>query len=200
MPKFVIEDTDVTTGPAQLQRNAFYRNVVPDDLNPLDLVARKILAHKFSNLHDPQNSVRQAMRDVETVACVIAGKGTLLVSHNSSFGAHGGNNQEVELATAAAFKDLRARGFVNITDYHVLSPIRKLRRTFHAEMQILKACSEHNREIQGGIIGVSKPCCGKCAKVLKAFRINFSLYSKSPIGDWVSPEIDQIKITSKSAI
>ncbi|WP_444936307.1 nucleic acid/nucleotide deaminase domain-containing protein [Microbulbifer sp. JMSA004] len=200
MPKFVTEDIDPTTGPASLQRNAFYKNVVPSDLNPLDLVARQILTYKFTHLHNPQDSVRQAMRDVETVACAIAGKGTLLVAHNSSFGAHGGNNSAVEAATVKALKDLRTRGFTNITDCFVLSPIRRQRKTFHAEMQLLKACAENNRPIQGGVIGVSKPCCGKCAKYLKALGIDFSLYSKSPVGDWISPEIDQVKTTSNPAI
>jgi hypothetical protein len=60
---------------------------------------------------------------------------------------------------------------------------------FHAEMALLQYMSMHNLHPDGDEIGVSKPCCVRCARVLDECRIRYSTYHTSPIGDWTPPNL-----------
>ncbi|WP_164887288.1 hypothetical protein [Hahella sp. KA22] len=199
MPKFVVErHAPVGIGPQALNNNAYYVGFTPNDLNPLDIIARQIIATKFSGMHDPSNIVLQAMRDVETVACAVVGTGTLLVAYNYGHGNSTDNANHIDFAARSALQSLHAEGFTNVTQYHVLHVSKNRKKSFHAEMNIIEHCGNNNLPIQGAVIGVSKPCCGKCAEVLNTFRVDYSLYSAPPIGQWERPNTVMVPTSPRS--
>lgn len=145
-PNSSFEDRDPDTGPTQLQNNAYYVGVRSVDLNPLDLVARRIIACKFSGLHDPADPVRQTMRDIETVACAVVCTDTLLIAHNFAFGKRGDNLVAIEKAATETVQTLHSAGFINRCQ--VIHPLNSRKRNFHAEMQIIEHCAKNNLPIR----------------------------------------------------
>lgn len=197
MPKQALKVID-PVGPGGLQ-NVYYPGITSDGLNPMDLIARRILAYKFSGTHVDELA-RQAMRDIETVACAVVGAGTLLVSHNHRYGNRVTNETNVGLAARQVWRELQAEGFTNITGYLVIHPAGVRRTSFHAEMQILEYCGTNNAPIQGAVIGVSKPCCKKCSTVLKIFKIDYSYFAGPPEGEWLGPDINVVPRTDRPAL
>ncbi|GJJ03231.1 hypothetical protein RugamoR64_37690 [Duganella rhizosphaerae] len=195
-----------TIGPAILKKNLYYgvAKDVPfdtDELNSLDIVARHILAYKFTIVHNEEagnrvDPVLHSLRDRETVACVMVNDGHLLVAHNFKFRDADTNRIPFELATAKTVEAMKAEGLRIKTYAAVPFYIAKRKKDFHAEMQLLEYVSDNAMSIQGGVIGVSKPCCDDCARTLTSMGIDFSFRAGVAIGDWQPPKCTHVAKTT----
>lgn len=61
----------------------------------------------------------------------------------------------------------------------------------HAEMKILKFIKEQGKLVKGMEIGVSKPCCSECKKVLDKWSIKYTSFHIVPVASnaWIDPNI-----------
>jgi len=203
MSKKVQKSNLGTIGP--INNNFNYNDQATDgsDLNDLDILMRTIVAFTHSSWKDAENVALQNITGSKTFAAVASGN-TLYVAHNAGF-----EDQNATLPTdneLDQIADIISLAISDIPSYK-LTKVTMLsgansnsqRKSFHAEMQLLAYCHENNIQIDGGMMGVSKPCCKKCATQLTAQGIDFSLEDIGDLkGKWVVPDGYLIGVSKNS--
>lgn len=57
----------------------------------------------------------------------------------------------------------------------------------HAEMQLLRYLRNRNITPKCSFMGVSKPCCQRCAEELNKYRIKYSTFHNDLVQNWEPP-------------
>lgn len=161
-----------------------------DDLNELDLVARNILAVTHSAWKAVDNPILQNITGMKTFACIASGD-TLYVAHNAGLLKPRNllpADVEADAIRDAAIDIMREDNCNKITTVTVINlATKKNAKSYHAEMQLIAYCIANGLPIDGGIIGVSKPCCSQCSDKLSILHVEHSLKAGPPIGGWEIP-------------
>ena len=178
--------------PAREGKNNVYTAVTYDELNELDRVARYILAVGYSGQYGGHEAVRQSYINAHTIA--VAQHGTeLFVAVNTLFYAQQGKapqenpNETIGRIKAELVNEGAHRYYSNI--YFIDNPNGDTDRTFHAEMQLVDFFANNGWPFQHNMIGVSKPCCQKCAENLDKLNLGYSYWHGESVGDrYVNPK------------
>ena len=192
--------------------NVVYTSLRYDELNDLDRIARFVLAvahsANYSGTHREQRFVGQ-----RTVAVAITDRGDLVIAQNSVLTTRVSSGRgrpsftrmvpeleerirqtvAVELEWEYAIPpeelhlDLPDKPFGNI--YWVANRFGPQDTSFHSEMQLVYCMAQNGLRFEGNQIGVSKPCCLKCATRLSKLGIDYSYYHTQSADPWVDPGV-----------
>jgi hypothetical protein len=166
-------------------KNNVYEAVQYNELNHLDQVARYILAVGYSGQYAGDNALRQGYINAHTVA--VAQHGTeLFVAINTLFYAQQGKapQEHMNKIIGRVKAELISAG---ATDYYsniyfIDNEWGIKDRFYHAEMQLVDFFKNNNWPLQGNMLGVSKPCCQKCAENLDKLKISYSYWHGVDVG------------------
>ncbi len=137
-----------------------------------------------ADLREDRAGREQAFVSQRTVAVAFL-NGELLIAANGLW-----NDDVEDLGTTMqrvidALNQSGIRGRIRF----VHNPIGYGDRSFHAEMQLVRYIRQYTRRgPDDRVIGVSKPCCRRCAVNLDRSRIRYSYWHNEPTGrDYVEP-------------
>ncbi len=139
-------------------------------MSDLDRIASHLLATNYSRTASP-TAISQSLIQNDCVAVAWYGE-TLFAASNK--------------------RKLAPEDFASLTDY--FGPFRhsivvRGNGTMHAEMQLIEEFSwMGSRSTE---IGVSKPCCKKCAQVLDHLKVKYSQYHTASVVNWEPPKFNR---------
>lgn len=61
--------------------------------------------------------------------------------------------------------------------------------SMHAEMQVLEEIVESGHSLQDVFVGVSKPCCQKCRKVMDKHGVKYTAWHEDHVVNWEKPDL-----------
>ncbi len=162
-------------------------------LNDLDRIARFVLAIAHSGQWTPEHvqdsgSVVNPNREQgfiaqRTVAVAYGGNDEIYIAANSLW------NDDIEDCGSTKQRVIDALSAEGVARrIHFLpNPFGNGDRTFHAEMQIVRFFVQRGWALRYGEIGVSKPCCRRCAENLDRQGVHYSYWHNEPTGQYVQP-------------
>ncbi|HTQ78557.1 MAG TPA: hypothetical protein VMM92_01060 [Thermoanaerobaculia bacterium] len=153
------------------RRDKEYHKERIKSLNDLDKVASFLLASNYSYKKN-QSKVSQGLIQMDCVAVVVI-KGSYWMASNSQ-GLDG--EDAANLNGALEMIEL---------DYELV--VNGTKNKMHAEMQLVQELLAKKIETKGLFMGVSKPCCLDCHKVLSILKINHTAYHNSQVINWEPP-------------
>ena len=143
-------------------------------INDLDLIASTVLAITWSRSHN-MSKQSQCLIQMDCVACVIVDDEIWLAS----------NQQTI---SAEDIDELRRM-------YHFSSPIWIVKNgtkgVMYAEMQLVSQLQQEGKTPDTLYMGVSKPCCMNCSKVLDILNFDYASKHNSRVTNWESPFINE---------
>ncbi len=153
------------------RKNPQYHRVRLNSLQELDRVACFLLAVSYSR-RASQTTKSQQFIQIDCVAtCMVNGE--LWVSSNSQ-------------SIISEDIDVLLEELQN-TNLNVYIVKNGTPNKMHAEMQLLSQLIQEDTYCDNNYMGVSKPCCEHCAKMLNQYDINFLHYHTDEIRNWESP-------------
>lgn len=181
-----------TLGDITLKKVVDY-NINISNLNFLDRVARYFLAIAYSSVYPGSDKYNQAYVAARTVAAALNGNKLYLAANElKGLGLQRPKKDtrpiiiavnELRKGFEGLIKEFASEGIGGITEVvFVANPFGDDNRTYHAEMQLVDLFYEGRMNFDGGIIGVSKPCCMQCALSLDKVDINYSYWHNEKVG------------------
>jgi hypothetical protein len=143
-------------------------------LSELDKVASYLLASNYSFKASP-TKVSQGLIQMDCVAVVLI-KGSYWMASNS------------QGLTADDAANLNG-SMVDMIELDFEIVVRGTKNKMHAEMQLVEELVSKGVTVQGLDMGVSKPCCYDCHKVLKALKINHTAFHQDQVQNWEPPNL-----------
>lgn len=192
--------------------NVVYTSLQYDELNDLDRIARFVLAvahsANYSGTDREQRFVGQ-----RTVAVAITERGDLVIAQNGVLTTRissGRGRPQFTRMIPALEERIRRTVYVELEweyaippeELHLDPPDKPFGNiswvanhfgpqdtSFHAEMQLVSCLARNRFRFEGNQIGVSKPCCLKCANRLGKLGIDYSYYHTQSADPWVDPGV-----------
>jgi hypothetical protein len=156
-------------------------------LNELDKIARFALAVAHSGQWTDENAREAEYRwDPRREQLFVAQRTVAVVEHpwgGLYLAANGVWNDAIEdvgstMQRVIAALQAAGEGTIRI----VPNPYGHSDRSFHAEMQLLRYFIDRGWRFEDDMIGVSKPCCERCADWLDRNWIEYSYWHDQPTG------------------
>lgn len=210
MPSEVLQRQATKAGPIDPNLEYHLKNAdtpMHHQFNNLDAIAKYIMAMSHTAIvkgpegKDEDKKEKAVVQvnigtGIKTVAVVRSGS-TLLVTQNGIF-------KSLASSKRGAFIDELCKAVLaELGGKSVVQKVEVLNSAsddfaFHAEMQLLEHCITSGRQISGGVMGVSKPCCVDCAKKLMEAGVDFSLWIDKSKAEgknkWTPPSSDLKKL------
>lgn len=140
----------------------------------LDKAASYLLASNYSYLASPTKSTQGLIHNDCVAVVVIAGKYYMA-----------SNFQRLDDGDAANLNGALGCGEI---EYQIV--VRGKAKFMHAEMQLLEELVKAGIDTKGVFMGVSKPCCNYCHKLLNQYGIGHTAYHTDKVENWDAPDLD----------
>lgn len=140
-------------------------------ISQLDKVASYLLAMNYSERASPTKP-SQGLIQMDCVAVAVVNDEWLIAS----------NSRKLEDDDV-----INLSGELGIDLVYAL--VKRGSGGMHAEMQIMEEIAESNYSAANVFIGVSKPCCKKCAERLDASRAKYTAWHDSDVVNWEKPDL-----------
>lgn len=131
-----------------------------------DRIACAILACNYSRIHGDTPPTQSLIQMDCVAACFV--EGDIWVASNSMKL----ESQDIDNAIGA--------------DYHGTSVyiVTNGYGTMHAEMQLVEELTRAGKLTKVSYIGVSKPCCNYCRRILDVYQIGYLHFHRDPVRNW----------------
>lgn len=172
---------DMSRNPA---KNVVYTNLRHDRLNDLDRVARYILAVGYSGQYHGGDAYNQGYVAARTVAVALH-EGHLYVATNTVIDPRREHpNVTIGRVLSEVGTEVLERGLEDTykSVIFIENPRGSADRTYHAEMQLIDFFHRNRWRPGGDMIGVSKPCCRRCAVNLDNLDVGYSYWHSENVG------------------
>ncbi|HEX8242783.1 MAG TPA: nucleic acid/nucleotide deaminase domain-containing protein, partial [Longimicrobium sp.] len=153
---------------AMYRRTPGYHNARLQSIKDLDKVASFVLASSYSRRTSPTKA-SQGLIQMDCVAVAVV-NGEWLFASNS----HRITDEDIEMVA----DELGQR---------LIYAIVERGTHMHAEMQVLEEIRASGHQIADVYVGVSKPCCEQCKKVLDKHGAGYTAYHEDNVVNWEKP-------------
>ncbi|MHC8371712.1 hypothetical protein ACYZT2_13090 [Pseudomonas sp. MDT1-85] len=216
MPKDAVAKKNVPDDSSASSSNVVYTAVVYDELNPLDRIARFIMAVAHSANYAATDR-EQGFIGQRTLAVALS-KGTLYVAQNNvlttrHFSDSSSSSKNPKPTFTAQVPELQdyLTSLVNMElEWEYAIPGEEIHlpvpdslfstvawvfyggpedTSFHAEMQLVNFLHSQGLPFDKNQIGVSKPCCSSCASRLTQLGIDYSYFHTQRALPWIDPGV-----------
>lgn len=137
-----------------------------------DRMASAILACNYSRIHGDRKTT-QGLIQMDCVAvCFVTGSGIWVASNSMKL-----EPEDIDEAIGADY---------NGNDVYIVT---NGYGCMHAEMQLLEELVVSGMLSRVSYIGVSKPCCDYCRRVLDLYHIDYLQYHTDTVQHWEAPHL-----------
>ncbi|POA33920.1 MULTISPECIES: nucleic acid/nucleotide deaminase domain-containing protein [unclassified Pseudomonas] len=153
------------------RRDKAYHNNRLNSVQQLDKVASYLLGLNYSGYASPTPK-SQSLIQMDCVAVAVVNNEWLIASNTQRIG----DDEIIRMANELGF-DI------------VYALIKRGNGHMHAEMQILEELAASKYSSANVFIGVSKPCCKKCAEWIVHTGAKYTAHHDSDVVHWEKPDL-----------